>query len=101
MILLRLLPPAARTRSRRGNPHSLASKAISAALARFSAGGAVTDIFKTGVPSAERTIPSMRLAPARGVRRIWRRTPSAVAASGASLHDGGGKVVEDQPAQEH
>src|SRR5947207_13689243 len=74
---------------------------MSASLARPSAGGAVTDTFRTGVPSAERTTPSMRLARARGVRRICRRTPSAAAAKGASVDEGRGKDVEDQLPQEH
>src|SRR6476659_7363440 len=85
---------------RRGNPHVLASTAISASFARFSAGGAVTATLRTALPSAVDAIPSMRSARARGVRRMATRTPSAAAVSSSS-EEARGKVVDNQAPQKH
>ena len=60
-------------------PHSAASSRKSASLARPSSGGAPTEAFNTGVPSASRARPSIRSPRPRGVSRTATRTPPAVA----------------------
>src|SRR5437764_15441267 len=97
-ILSRLLSPATIARSRFGTRHSLARSSTSASLARPSTGGAVTETFNTGWPSAEWTMPSMRSARPRGVSRAARFTESSAALRG-DLEQKGGKIVVDQYPQ--